>query len=142
MTEIYDLWISSVFWIVALCLFLSVLTIPFYKWKKRWIVVIPCFCITVFSVLSLLVLENKITNEVSELISEDSFVVETYEDFDTELFLKALKSKRFVYAHRTHPLEKMSIHIVNLQGEVKLQVAQDSKYPYLYWVYYPKYLLV
>ncbi|HCG6765693.1 hypothetical protein [Vibrio parahaemolyticus] len=143
MTEIYELWASSVFWIVALCVFLSVLTIPFYKWKKRGIVVIVFFCIAAFSFLSLLVLEhllkNKITNEVSELISEDSYVVETYEDFDNELFLKALKSKQFVYTHRTRPLEKSSIHIVNHQGEVKLQVAQDSKYPHLYWVYYPKY---
>ncbi|TOM08083.1 hypothetical protein CGH83_23975, partial [Vibrio parahaemolyticus] len=112
MTEIYELWASSVFWIVALCVFLSVLTIPFYKWKKRGIVVIVFFCIAAFSFLSLLVLEhllkNKITNEVSELISEDSYVVETYEDFDNELFLKALKSKQFVYTHRTRPLEKSS----------------------------------
>ena len=139
MTEIYELWASSVFWIITICVFLSVLTIPFYKWKKRGIVVTVFFCIGAFSFLSLLVLKHKITNELSELISEDSFVVETYEDFDNELFLKALKGKQFVYTHRTRPLEKSSIHIVNHQGKVELKVAQDSNYPYLYWVYYPKY---
>lgn len=139
MVEIYDLWQFTVFWIVALCVFSSALTVPFYKWKKRGGVVIVFFCTAAFSFLSLFVLEHKITNEISELINEDSFVVETYEGFDNELFLKALKSKRFVYTYRTRPLEKRNIHIVNHQEEVKLQVAQDSKYPHLYWVFYPKY---
>ena len=90
------MWVAAAFWIVALCVFLSALTALFYNWKKRWIVVIVCSCLASFCFLSLFVLENKITNEVSELISEDSFVLETYEDFDNELLLKALKGKRFV----------------------------------------------
>jgi len=34
-------------------------------------------------------------------------VVETYEEFDNELFLKALKSKRFGYTQRTRPLGQL-----------------------------------
>ncbi|USH04364.1 hypothetical protein K6Q96_21750 [Grimontia kaedaensis] len=143
MIELYDVWVPSVFWIIASCLLLVVLIVPFYKWNKRKNVLIILCSIVAFSSLSFFVLEHlqekKIKNEISDLISEDSVVAEIYEEFDNELFLKALKNQRFVHTNKTRPLEKMSIHIVNAKGEVKLQVAQDSKYPYLYWVYYPKY---
>ncbi len=110
---------------------------------KRRGVLITLFCVAAVSAISVFALEyllkNKIRNEVSELIGEHSFVIETFDDFDNEMFIKAIKSKRFVHTHKTHPLEKRSLRIVGHREVVVLQVAQDSKNPKLYWVYYPKY---
>ncbi|WP_274016200.1 hypothetical protein AB2S62_19760 [Vibrio sp. NTOU-M3] len=139
MIGIYDLWASSVFWIITLCVFLALLTIPFYKWRKRGVVVTVLFCTAAFSFLSQFLLSYLIKNEVSNLISEGSFVVGTYEGFDNEMLLNALKNKQYVSTHKTRPLERSNIRIIVHLGELELQVAQDSKYPYLYWVYYPKY---
>ncbi|MDX1302778.1 hypothetical protein [Photobacterium sp.] len=139
MAAIFDAWALAVFWIIALCVFIALVTIPFNHWKKRGIVVVALFCIVVTSFLSLFLLEYLIKNEVSELINENSFVIESYEGFDNTMLLKALKNKQYVSTHKTRSLEKRSIRVVVRSGEFELQVAQDSKNPYLYWIYYPKY---
>ena len=102
-------------------------------------VVTVLFFTAALSFSSQFLLSYLIKNEVSNLIGEDSFVAGNHEDFDNEMFLNALKNKQYVNTYKTQPLERHSIRIVAHLGELELQVAQDSKYPYLYWVYYPKY---
>ncbi|TOM78614.1 hypothetical protein [Vibrio parahaemolyticus] len=112
MTAIFDAWALAVFWIIVLCGFIVLATIKFSCWKKRGIVIAVLFCIATTSFLSLFLQEYLIKNEVSALINENSFVIESYEGFDNAILLKALKNKQYVSTHKTHPLEKRSIHVV------------------------------
>tara|TARA_R110001583_G_scaffold9433_1_gene44733 strand:+ start:8577 stop:9062 length:486 start_codon:yes stop_codon:yes gene_type:complete len=134
-----DLWALTIFWVIAACTILAVVTIPFHKWRKRPLVLITLFCISAFSFLSSFLLEYLIKDEVATLIDEYSFVIESYKGVDNTMLLSALKNKQYIGTHKTHPLKRRKIQITTSSTKLKLHIAQDSKYPNIYWVYYLKY---
>ncbi|MER2496201.1 hypothetical protein [Vibrio neptunius] len=139
MKEIYDIWALAVFWVIASCVIMAFATIPFKRWEKRGKVVIALFCISAASFMSIFLLDYFIKKEVSELITADSVIVESQENFNTAMFLRALRNKQYITTHRTKPLERSVLLIDTHLGQLELEVAQDSEHPHLYWVYYPKY---
>ncbi len=76
---------------------------------------------------------------LAEELSNDSFVIESYVDFDESKLLDAIKNKKYVTTNRTRPLSKSRVRIVVHNGEIELFVAEDSKNKNVFWVYYPKY---
>ncbi|PML76085.1 hypothetical protein [Enterovibrio norvegicus] len=139
MADFFDTWISMVFFIVIALVILTLTLAITKSTRKKWIMLSSIILTASFSISSLFLLEFLIKDEVSGLIDENSLVIEMPSGIDEGLLLHSLKNNKYVTTHKTHPLEKSVVRILTNSRELKLQVAQDSKYPYLYWVYYPKY---
>ncbi|MBV1839140.1 hypothetical protein [Photobacterium ganghwense] len=140
MIKLFDTWHVVVHALIPVCVFTIFFTALFKEWKIRKQVIILLFCVMLVSFFSLLFLKRMIRNELSEQLSEYSFIVGTTLEFDEKRLISALKNQIYISTNKTRPVDRTTLRIVIHSGELELWISRDSDNPNIYWIYHPKYL--
>ncbi|WP_273859525.1 hypothetical protein [Photobacterium sp. GSS17] len=140
MIKLFDTWHVVVHALIPVCVFTIFFTALFKEWKIRKQVIILLFCVMLVSFFSLLFLKRMIRNELSEQLSEYSFIVGTTLEFDEKRLISALKNQIYISTNKTRPVDRTTLRIVINSGELELWISRDSDNPNIYWIYHPKYL--